>query len=391
MKPVIQAYFDAAEPYKVATTRMLYNAPPVEFLVEGILPTHAICGLTGAPGTGKTWFAMAMMEAVVTGTKFLGKFPTKQGPALYVGADASFLDYAQQWWRLTHESYESYTQEVDGETVHIENPYDRYADFLLQDDFNLDDADKVARLIRTSDSVSRPSYIEDVLTDDGWEQVEREGKHYRLIVYDTLTKLTRSQENNSVDRDKVFEHLRDIAEATGATLLVLHHPPLVSEFRSGEEWRGAGSQFGALDAHFHILKDGGRDDVIQFKVKKFRGITPKPFLFNLDVFGNENSAALRFMEPAKDVTDHDDELLDHLVAALDAWKNQPSTINDLAMYVMPKVHEQFDDIRKLKARIKNLLKRESMKPNARIVLISAGAGRAGSTYGRGIIPPSEEE
>jgi len=392
VKPHIQAFVDAAEPFKVASTRDLYSAPPVEYLIDGILPTHAICGLTGAPGTGKTWLGMEAMRAVVTGTKFLGQFQAQQGPVLYVGSDASFLDYAQQWYRLTHEVYESYTQEQDGEVVELNNPFDRYADFLLQSDFNLDEASMVGRLIRTSELVTRPSYVEDVMGDEGWEQVEREGRHYRLIIYDTLTKLTRSPENDSVARDLVFEHLRDIAEATGATLLVLHHPPLVSEFRSGEEWRGAGSQFGALDAHFHILRDDGRPDVIMFKVKKFRGITPKPFLFNLNVFDNTDEATLTFAEEAKDVQSYDDEMLRWIQEAIQK-RGGPSTILEIAVAMMQEeeVRLKYEDIGKLKNRLSHLLKREIVKPEPRIVRVVAGAGRQGSKYTIAVVPPSEEQ
>ena len=393
MKPLIQAYVDAAEPYAVASTKMLYNAPPVEFLIAGILPTHAICGLTGAPGTGKTWLAMEAMRAVITGTKFLGQFDTQQGPALYVGADASFLDYAQQWYRLTHEVYESYTQhEDDGTVVRLQNPFDLYADFLLQSDFNLDDPEKVGKLIKTSARVERPSYYEEVMTETGWEQVEREGRHYRLIVYDTLTKLTRSPENDSIGRDVVFEHLRDVAEATGATLLVLHHPPLVSEFRSGEEWRGAGSQFGALDAHFHILRDNGREDVIQFKVKKFRGITPKPFLYNMDVFNPETMAAtLTYMESGKAAVDFDNELVDAMLAHLDKVK-KPQSIADFAIHLMAqeKFNDTYENVAKMKNRLANFLKKETAKPDARFRLVVAGAGRRASLYTVGVIPPSED-
>lgn len=377
MRPDLEVLVQGVEPFKVTSTKLLYDAPPVKYLIEGILPTHSICGLTGSPGTGKTWLAMEMMRAAITGTKFLGQFETRQAPVLLVGSDASLLDYAQQWRRLTREAYDSYGE------IGVENPFDKYGHFLIQSEFNLDDVGMVARLIRTSEIVERPSFVEDVMGEDGWEQIEREGRHYGLIIYDTLVKMTSTPENDNVGRNTVFNHLRDIAEATGATLLVLHHPTLVSEFRTGEEWRGAGSQFGNLDAHYHILRDGGRLDVIQFKVKKFRGITPKPFLFHLDVHESDADADLTFMEPAKDAGDHDAKLLERLVQRLKNRNNEPTTVADFAIDALqdPETHEEFQgDVKRMKRRIQNMLDRETKKPDPPIVRITVGRGRTGSLY-----------
>lgn len=385
VKPAIEAILDGVEPFKIISTRALYDAPPVEFLIDGLLPTHAICGMTGHPGTGKTWLAMEMMRATVTGTKFLGHYETKQAPALLIGSDASLLDYAQQWRRLTKDSYESYAE------ADVRNPFDAFAHFMIQSEFNLDDIQMVARLIRTSSMVERPSYYETVLTDEGWESVEREGCHYGLIVYDTLTKMTSTPENDNKGRDLVFEHLRDIAEATGATLLVIHHPPLVGEFRTGEEWRGAGSQFGALDVHYHIIKDNGRQDVIQMKVKKFRGITPKPFLFHLAVFDNDQEADLTYMEAARDAADYDADLQHHLVEVLHERGGEPATISDFAIALLqyPEWNDQFgNDVKKMKNRIRNFLRGSVLKPDSPIVQILGGRGRAGSLYN---LTPRQEE
>lgn len=374
----LQQVVDVAEPFTVASSKMLYDAPGVEYLIEDMLPTHTICGLTGFAGTGKTWLAMEMMRAVVTGTKCLGQFQARQCPAIYIGSDASLLDYARQWRRLTKEAYDSIAVHTGEEGQRVENPFDSYAHFLLQSEFNLDDIGMIARLIRTSEQVSRPSWVEDVLTDEGWEQEEHEGKHYGLIIYDTLTKMTRTPENDNVGRDVVFDHLRMVSEMTGATLVVLHHPPQISEFRTGEEFRGAGSQIGDLDNHFHIVKHNGRPEVIQFKFKKFRGITPKPFLFMLDVFENEVEASLDFMEQVKDVQDYDMELQKLLVDTLNKRENQPTTVLDFATALLmdAEIGPAYDaNIKKAKKRVSNFLAVLLQKPDAPLVKIVGGQGR----------------
>lgn len=223
--------------------------------------------------------------------------------------------------------------------------------------------------------VERPASTERILTEDGWEEIEREGRHYGLIIYDTLTKMTRTPENDNVGRDIVFNHLRDIAEATGATLIVLHHPPQQSEFRTGEEFRGAGSQLGDLDNHFHILRDNGRPNVIVFKVKKFRGITPKPFLFNLDVFDSENDADLSYLDASPDLTDLDADLLDRLITVLQLRNGEPATITDLAIGVMQdsEMNDQYHgNVKRMKNRIRNYLRAAIKLPHYPLAKITDG-------------------
>src|SRR6266478_5519620 len=93
----------SASPYKVADSGSLRGVRPPRMLVTDFLPAGMLCGLTSAPGVGKTWLAMELARAVVTVTPAIGEFKVNDGPhgVLFVGSDSSLADYARQWARLS--------------------------------------------------------------------------------------------------------------------------------------------------------------------------------------------------------------------------------------------------------------------------------------------------
>jgi KaiC/GvpD/RAD55 family RecA-like ATPase len=382
MKPWVQELVSGVEPYAVVGSRNLYSAPPVEYLIEGILPLYSVIGMTGFPGTGKTWLSMEMMRAVASGTSFLGKFPVKKAPVLFVGNDASLLDYAQQWRRLTLDEYEGYdhdrldlrdadTGEITRPALRDSNPLETLVHFLIQSEFNFDDLTQVARLIKTSHEVFGDiSY--DVKQEDGRETIEESTrKNFGLIVFDTLTKMTTVPEENNTARSAVFSNIRLIAESTGATVLVLHHNALTSEYRTGEEFRGAGDQFASLDVHFHLITRA--KGLVEFKTKKFRGITPEPFLFNLGVH-TPGPASLDYNSKPTTKDDWDGRMIDDLVSVLKTRENSVTTVADFAIALLSRYSEQFDDIKRFKRHISNVLGNYTRTPDARIVAAVTGKG-----------------
>jgi len=376
MKEWVQELVQGASSFEVRSTADLYAAPPVEFLVEGIIPLYSAVGLTGYPGTGKTWTALEMMRAVATGTPFLGKYPVKRAPVLFVGNDASYHDYAQQWRRLTKDEFDGYEEDrLKG--LRDLNPFDSHAHFLIQSDFNLDDVHQVIRLIKTSQEVMGDVQYEITEDDDGNRTiVDATQSHFGLIVLDTLSKMTKSSENSNTERDACFEMIRLLAESTGATVLVLHHNTQPSEFRTGEEWRGGSAQIASLDCHFHLTaKNKG---LIEFKTKKMRGITPPTFNFLLDVH-QEGAASLDYHDNVQ--PDQGTEILiAEMIEVLKKRDNRPTTKSDFAQVLLAAHSTEFDDIKKLKKFIDNTLFTYTRLPDAKIVQAVRGSGGRPAQY-----------
>jgi hypothetical protein len=377
MKEWVRELIEGVEPFDVASASDLYMAPPVDYLVDGLIPLNSAVGLTGFPGTGKTWFALEMSRAVATGTKFLGKFDVRRAPVLFVGNDASMLDYAQQWRRLTLEEYAGY-DDAKEQGLRDLNPFDTHVHFLLQSEFNLDDMNMVARVIATSRAIFGDPDYEVQRDEDGNETlVEVTKQNVGLIVMDALTNMTKTSEIDNTARGEVMSNVRLIAENTGASVLLLHHNTMPGEFRTGEEWRGGGAQIAMLDCHFHLTaKNKG---LIEFKTKKMRGLTPATFYFDLNVH-EPGAASLDFNELEQEGTDETDTLRDDLVGVLKARENAPTTKLDFASALWPKYTVRYEDIKQLKKRIESFLYTYTRAPDAEIVLAVRGTGGRASQY-----------
>ena len=257
------------KPYKLKEGIDLYGLEPPPMLVEEILPKQTITGVSSFPGVGKTWFAMELARAVSTGTRFLNKFQSEQGSILFVGSDASIHDYARQWRKLTVNQWSSLSPDEESPEDY-RNPLDTNIKFLIGSDFMLDDLNAIRSLIRTSQVFEWGELIQ---TDFGVFQQSG----FSLIIFDTLSKLTRAKQEDNTAMEDVFRNIRLVSEQTKAGIVILHHNSYKNEFNDGERWRGAGAQVGALDNWFQINDEKNYKIV---KTKKFRGITPEPFTYS---------------------------------------------------------------------------------------------------------------
>lgn len=311
-----------ASPYKLGTTEDLMRLPEPTMLIENFLPHGAVVGVTAAPGVGKTWLMMELMRsACFSGHNvnperglFLGSFRwTKMSRVMFVGSDASIYDYARQWRRIIADSYGDLPTDRDEVQQHVEwvasgrDCIDNRIDFLLQSEFMLDDLNEVCRLIKTVNQrgMGFEERWMELRKDAHWdeEQGEYDVQEYevervrtgdvvhgsQVIVFDTLSRLTRANQNDNTEMENVFRNIRFIAEQTGATCILLHHNSKKSEFNGGEDWRGAVAQIGALDCWLQLRPTKNDRYVISAEFKKFRGITPDPFLYRMDV--NDNGPA----------------------------------------------------------------------------------------------------
>jgi hypothetical protein len=268
-------------PFRTKQAEKLYLVPPVEMLIEGFLPRKMIVGLTSYPGTGKTFLAMEAARAVATGSAFLGKFEvgTGDGRVLMVLADASEADYGRQWARMTKEAYWQGSSEG----------LDR-VEYLAHPGFRFEDPESVRKLLATNERCAKDREVGVVSEGASLDGHDPSAAGFDLIIFDTLSKLTAMDQNSNNDMEVVFTHIRYIAEITGATILLLHHNSKGNEYNRGSDWRGAMSQIGALDCWFQLDKKGiGQERVLA--AKKFRGLTPAPIRFTLDV-GNPDYARL---------------------------------------------------------------------------------------------------
>lgn len=255
---------EGIQPYALMEGDELYRIEPPPMQIEGFLPAGGVMGITSYPGVGKTWLAMEVTRAVTSGTDFLGRYRAHRGGVLFVGSDSSVHDYARQWTRLTR---------------HVPDAVDVFAPvrWLIQSTFMFEDFDEVRRLVRTHQTFEWGDYVE------GEHGMAPEGAGFHVIVFDTLSRLTRANQNDNSQMEDVFRNVRLIAEATGAAVILLHHNSKKSEFNDGSDWRGAMSQIGALDSWVQLAPSARDKYLVGVQYKKFRGITPEDFAMRLNV------------------------------------------------------------------------------------------------------------
>lgn len=288
----------ATSPYPLSSTNEMLAAKPPSMLIEKVLPRAGVMGITAVPGAGKTWLALEMARAVSKGVPFLGRYPTQRGGVLFVGSDSSLFDYARQWARLTYDDRVEHRRLLDDMNEYDENgnllyepavddmieafgpdwqnaPFDSVR-FLIQSSFYFGNSDETKRLIQTAKAFHWGP-IKD--TPNGPEY----SHGLDLIVFDTLSRLSRANQNDNTEMEEVFRHVRIIAEATNAAVVLLHHNSKRTEFNDGADWRGAMSQIGALDSWIQLSPGQNDRYKVGVQFKKFRGITPPDFAFKMEV------------------------------------------------------------------------------------------------------------
>ena len=276
------ADIESVAPYSLTEAHSLYDVPAPVMQIKEFLPAGGIMGITSFPGVGKTWLALEVARSIASGTPFLGKFEARRGGVLFVGSDSSIFDYARQWTRLTKGQYADAAEREDiFEGVR----------FLIQSSFLFEDLQSVRQLLATH---QRFEFGEMEIGPEG-EPVRPRG--FKVIIFDTLSRLTRANQNDNTQMEEVFRHVRWIAETTGAAIILLHHNSKHTEFNDGADWRGAMSQIGALDSWVQLSNGRHKKYTIGGEFKKFRGITPKNFAYQMSVDDPRIAALAYSTEP----------------------------------------------------------------------------------------------
>lgn len=78
-----------------ANKLMKFDFPPQVWAIDDILP-NGLALLAGRPKAGKSWMALKMCYSIAAGEPFLGKFPTKQKPAIYIGLEDNYRRLQQR-------------------------------------------------------------------------------------------------------------------------------------------------------------------------------------------------------------------------------------------------------------------------------------------------------
>ncbi|EBZ2217907.1 AAA family ATPase [Salmonella enterica subsp. enterica serovar Reading] len=186
------------------------------YVIKGLIPAESLCSAYGASGSYKSFLAISWSCHVATGMRWGGRRVSK-GAVIYIAGEGSMgVKRRVRAWEITH-----------GKEV---------TDLCI---------------VNAPVFPASPDYVEQVIRTAGLVK-SRTGENVRLIVIDTLARcFGGNDENDSRDMGAFIQGCDAIKQATGATVLVVHH--------SGKDEtkgaRGSSAFRAALDAEYRIGRE----------------------------------------------------------------------------------------------------------------------------------------
>ncbi len=232
---------------RLLTPAQLAALPPPEPLIGGYLTRDSLAVLYGRPGTAKSFIAISMALAVVTGTPWFGH-DVHRGPVLYVaGEGTSGLAQRQRAWQDACE--------VDDLKGMYWLPF---AVNLLQADWSRGLAELAADL------------------------------GVVLVIIDTLARsMVGGDENKSGDMAQAIEAADEIRRQAGATSLLVHHTP-----KDGTTPRGHSALEGAVDTGLLLERSEAVFTLTAAKQKDIPQV--EPLIFELEPWSGSVVPALKW-------------------------------------------------------------------------------------------------
>lgn len=219
------------KPLELFPAAQLKNLPPVEWLVEGVIPKGALVTLFGNSGLGKSFIALDMCLAISAGLPWLNKFKTVQGQTIYLPFEGLMgLGQRIAAWEAHYgvkDTPEGFWYARDFETIQHPDPVIRLLEGIK------------AKL------PAPPS----------------------LVVVDTLSRaMMGAEENSAKDANLAMSNLAKLQAATGTAVLLIHHTTKNTDYE-----RGSTAIRAACDTMLLLKKD---DDALVLKVDKQRDADP---------------------------------------------------------------------------------------------------------------------
>ncbi|WNC90609.1 AAA family ATPase [Paraburkholderia sp. FT54] len=234
--------------YRVLSADDLLNAPPLRWLVRGVLPASGLAALYGPSGSGKSFLALDLCAAVAEGSEWFGR-RVDAAPVMYVclEGEAGMGKRVNAWRKHNGRTLRSDRLQF------ITQPFDlrRAADV----------ADLCAAVLAT-------------------------GLRDGLVVIDTLNRAAPgADENASTDMGELIEACKEIQRVIGGVVLAVHH----TGKDAAKGLRGHSSLFAALDAGIEVKRDGDHREWLVAKSKDDADGASNPFRLQLVDLGEDHN------------------------------------------------------------------------------------------------------
>lgn len=232
--------------YKLQSAADLCNAPPMRWIVRGVLPVDGLAALYGASGSGKSFLILDMGCAVAGGdVEWFGRRVT-QAPVTYVCLEGEAgAGKRVKAWGLHH------GKPLPDALRFITQPFD-----LLSDDV----ADLASAVIAG-------------------------GGAGGMVILDTLNRAAPgADENSSVDMGNIIAAAKELQSLTGGLVVLVHH----TGKDATKGLRGHSSLYAALDAAIEVTATDTRKAWSVAKSKDDITGDAHPFKLHIVPVGNDD-------------------------------------------------------------------------------------------------------
>lgn len=231
--------------YQLQSADELLSAPPLRWMVQGVLPASGFAAVYGPSGSGKSFLVLDLCAAIAEGAAWFGR-RVSVAPVIYVclEGEGGLGKRAKAW------------------EIHRHRNLPKRLRFVTQP-LDLRSAEDLTDLCAA------------VLATAG-----RDG----LLVIDTLNRAAPgTDENSSVDMGQIIEACKEAQRILGGVVLLVHHTG-----KDGTKGlRGHSSLYAALDAAIEVSRNDARREWSIAKSKD-------------DADGERHAFALRVMEFGED-------------------------------------------------------------------------------------------
>jgi hypothetical protein len=229
--------------------------PPIEYLVQGVIPRGSVGMFYGRANALKTWILFSLVIAIASGKPWLGRFAVKMSKVGIV-------------------DFETGTGNV------------RRRLFMLR-------AGKNPNIGAKSFATLKPSQPE------FWIALAAEG--FEFVIIDSLRKANPgADENDSAEAIKPLELAAEFSERTGCAVYFIHHAK--KDTSDGwPEFRGSGAIEDQVDCAFAVRKSdvSATKKTVDIRCDKPGDMpTPEPFSVEIDFDDVERAATLRHVVTA---------------------------------------------------------------------------------------------
>jgi hypothetical protein len=221
---------DTVNPFKPQMlTDLLVGSTDVEWVLEPFIPPQGSALLAGHSGSGKTWLGLDIALAVATGDPWLGRFSVKQGTVLIVDEENSELLLRVRLHKL-----------LKGRQI---DPKDIPLYFLVNECVNLSPTLSGNKIEYDQSYRRLGATIADIQP--------------RLVIFDSLTRVHRANENSANEIAQVFTGLK-LFTKLGMSCLMIHHFRKSGASVSGDRIRGSADIRAFFDTTMLVNPSNGR-------------------------------------------------------------------------------------------------------------------------------------